>query len=73
MNEKIYVFRDHNTGDFAVFTTRDAVRAFMKDYVADFWDFDGTTPEEGEDYSLHICLVNPSFKEWSESPTEKYE
>ena len=72
MTEKIYVFWDEASGTSAVFTSRDALKKFMKEYVAEFYEENDCTPDNGGEYILRTTILNPTLEQFNNFADEEY-
>ena len=59
-----FVFHEWNSGESAVFDSKEKLNLFVNSYQHRMIDENGDPPQKGEDYSIIECKLNPDFNEW---------
>ena len=59
--KKIYVIHDWNSGETAVFDTKEKLKNFIAFKKKELWDFDELEFLEDEDYNTHECIINKGY------------
>ena len=60
----MYLFVDWNSGEHAIFSTKEKLDTFKKSYCHAMIDIENNPPIEGEDYSIYNVPVDVDFKTW---------
>lgn len=64
--KKIYILKDKNCGDEAMFDNLDNFVEFLTDYIEGYKDLYGDYPTENDTEIIGVEL-NPNFNQWEKS------